>query len=106
VLADQIEIRDGHRTERGAHPPGAPNADLPVILGTYHFHIVKAGTTDFAAGIGTGPFKVGVQAGRALDRRAQRELLEAGPPYLDEVELVGIPTRALASTRCWPATST
>ncbi|MEV9163424.1 ABC transporter substrate-binding protein, partial [Klebsiella pneumoniae] len=36
----------------------APNADLPVIVGTFHFHIVKAGTSDFSTGIGTGPYKL------------------------------------------------
>ena len=36
----------------------AANADLPVILATPQFVIVKDGTTDFNAGIGTGPYKV------------------------------------------------
>lgn len=35
-----------------------PNADLPVILGTAHFKIVKDGTTDFRNPVGTGPFKL------------------------------------------------
>ena len=47
----------GDRPAGGDDPPDAPNADLPVILGTYHFKIVKDGTTDFTTGIGTGPFK-------------------------------------------------
>ena len=75
-----------------------------MILGTYHFHIVKDGTTDFNAGIGTGPYKVkefkpGV---RSIAVRND-ELLEAGPPYLDEIEFVGITDERRASTRCCPA---
>ncbi|MCP4181986.1 MAG: ABC transporter substrate-binding protein [Hyphomicrobiales bacterium] len=33
-----------------------PNADLPVILGTPQFKIIKDGTTDFQTANGTGPF--------------------------------------------------
>jgi peptide/nickel transport system substrate-binding protein len=69
----------------------APNADLPVILGTYHFHIVKDGTTDFNAGIGTGPYKVkefrpGV---RAIGVRNEN-YWKPNRPYLDEIEHVGL----------------
>lgn len=69
----------------------APNADLPVVLGTFHFHIVKDGTTDFNAGIGTGPFKVqefrpGVRSISVRNGNYWR----SGRPYLDEVEYVGI----------------
>ena len=34
-----------------------PNADLPVILGTPQFKMIKDGTTDFQLANGTGPFK-------------------------------------------------
>jgi peptide/nickel transport system substrate-binding protein len=69
----------------------SPNADLPVILGTFHFHIVKEGTTDFAAGIGTGPYKLkefkpGV---RSVVVRNDN-YWKPGKPYLDEIEFVGI----------------
>jgi peptide/nickel transport system substrate-binding protein len=69
----------------------APNADLPVILGTFHFHIVKEGTTDFNAGIGTGPFKLkefkpGVRSIVVRNDSYWR----TGRPYLDEIEYVGI----------------
>lgn len=36
----------------------APNAELPVILATFHFKIVKDGTTDFQSPVGTGPYKL------------------------------------------------
>ncbi len=35
-----------------------PNADLPVILGTPHFKIIKDGTTEFQKANGTGPYKM------------------------------------------------
>ena len=33
-----------------------PNADLPVLLGTAQFKMIKNGTTDFQNPVGTGPF--------------------------------------------------
>jgi peptide/nickel transport system substrate-binding protein len=70
----------------------APNADLPVVLATFHFHIVQADTTDFTRGIGTGPFlcrefQPGV---RSISVRNQNYWKE-GRPYLEEVEFIGIP---------------
>jgi len=35
-----------------------PNGDLPIILGTPQFKIIKDGTTDFQNPVGTGPFKL------------------------------------------------
>ncbi len=35
-----------------------PNADLPVILGTAQFRMIKNGTTDFQNPTGTGPYKL------------------------------------------------
>ncbi len=71
----------------------APNADLPVILGTYHFLIAQAGTTDFSKGIGTGPFKCkeftpGV---RSIAVRNENYWKQGSGPYLDEIEFFGIP---------------
>ncbi|MBR0657643.1 ABC transporter substrate-binding protein [Neoroseomonas oryzicola] len=70
----------------------APNADLPVVLATFHFHIIKAGTTDFATAIGTGPFlcrefQPGVRSIGVRNPNYWRE----NKPYLDEVEFIGIP---------------
>lgn len=71
----------------------APNADLPVILGTYHFLIAQAGTTDFSKGVGTGPFKCkeftpGV---RSIAVRNENYWKTGAGPYVDEIEFFGIP---------------
>ncbi len=91
VLADQIEAVRASGPNEVTVVLSAPNSDLPVILGTFHFHIVKEGTTDFTAGIGTGPYKLkefkpGV---RSLVVRNDA-YWKPGKPYLDEIEFVGI----------------
>ncbi|MCO4864658.1 ABC transporter substrate-binding protein [Cupriavidus sp. WGlv3] len=91
VLAEQIESVKATGPNEVTVVLNSPNADLPVILGTFHFHIVKDGTTDFSAGIGTGPYKIkdfkpGV---RTLVVRNDA-YWKPGKPYLDEIELVGI----------------
>jgi peptide/nickel transport system substrate-binding protein len=91
VLADQIESVTATGPNEVSFTLTSPNADLPVILGTYHFHIVKEGTTDFTAGIGTGPYKVkefkpGV---RSIAVRNEN-YWKPNRPYLDEIEFVGI----------------
>lgn len=70
-----------------------PNADFPVVLGTYHFLIAQAGTTDFSKGIGTGPFKCkeftpGV---RSIAVRNENYWKQGSGPYVDEIEFFGIP---------------
>ena len=69
----------------------SPNADLPIILGTFQFKIVPDGWTDFSAPVGTGPYKVkeftpGV---RAVGTRFENYWTEGA--YLDEMEHFGIP---------------
>jgi peptide/nickel transport system substrate-binding protein len=91
VLADQFDEVSATGANEVTIRLVAPNADLPAILGTYHFHIVKDGTTDFSAGIGTGPYKVkefkpGV---RSIAVRNEN-YWKPGRPYLDEIEYVGI----------------
>jgi peptide/nickel transport system substrate-binding protein len=91
VLAEQFEEVSASGPNEVTIRLVAPNADLPAILGTYHFHIVKDGTTDFSAGIGTGPYKVkefkpGV---RSIAVRNEN-YWKPGRPYLDEIEYVGI----------------
>jgi peptide/nickel transport system substrate-binding protein len=91
VLADQIEEVTATGPNEVTFRLAAPNADLPAILGTYHFHIVKDGTTEFNAGVGTGPYKVkefkpGV---RSIAVRNDN-YWKPNRPYLDEIEYVGI----------------
>jgi len=91
VLADQIDTVKATGPNEVTITLTSPNADLPAILGTYHFHIVKEGTTDFNAGIGTGPYKVkefkpGV---RSIAVRNDG-YWKPNRPYLDEIEFVGI----------------
>lgn len=69
----------------------APNADLPVLMGTFHFHIVADGTTDFRLANGTGPyrcqeFRPGV---RSIAVR-NPDYWKPGRPYVDTIECVGI----------------
>jgi peptide/nickel transport system substrate-binding protein len=69
-----------------------PNADLPAILADSHFLIVQDGTTDFRTAVGTGPyrlkeFKPGVRTVAVRNPNYWKP----GKPYLDEIELVGIP---------------
>jgi peptide/nickel transport system substrate-binding protein len=73
----------------------SPNADLPVILGTSHFLIIRDGTTDFTTANGTGPYKCkefrpGV---RSISVRND-EYWKPGKPYLDEIEYFAIPDEA------------
>lgn len=70
----------------------SPNADLPAILGTSHFLIIQDGVTDFRTAVGAGPYKVkeftpGV---RTICVRNEN-YWKPGKPYLDEIELIGIP---------------
>jgi peptide/nickel transport system substrate-binding protein len=91
VIADQFqEVRATGPNEVQIRLKGA-NADLPAILATAHFVIIKDGTTDFRTAVGTGPYKCkefnpGV---RTIGVR-NTTYWKPGKPYLDEIELVGI----------------
>ena len=91
VLADQIESVKATGPNEVTVVLSAPNADLPVIVGTFHFHIVKDGTTDFNAGIGTGPYKLKEFKPGVRSVMVRNEgYWKPGKPYLDEIEFVGI----------------
>ncbi|MEM9140428.1 MAG: ABC transporter substrate-binding protein, partial [Pseudomonadota bacterium] len=71
----------------------APNAELPIILGTFHFKILKDGTTDFQNPTGTGPFtlnefKPGVRSVHTKNDNYWNDAHEG--PYLDQIEAFGI----------------
>jgi peptide/nickel transport system substrate-binding protein len=69
----------------------APNADLPVVLGTFHFKIVKDGTTDFATANGTGAYKCKeFQPGIRSVGVRNPNYWKPGKPYLDQIEFFGI----------------
>jgi peptide/nickel transport system substrate-binding protein len=90
-LADQIEDVKATGPNEVTVRLKAPNADLPVILGTFHFQIVKDGTTDFNAGIGTGPFKLKEFKPGVRSIAVRNEgYWKTGRPYLDEIEFIGI----------------
>ncbi|MGJ7582060.1 ABC transporter substrate-binding protein [Variovorax sp. RHLX14] len=91
VLADQIDSVTASGPNEVTIVLSAPNADLPVIVGTFHFHIVKEGTTDFTAGIGTGPYKLKeFKPGVRTVVVRNEAYWKPGKPYLDEIEFVGI----------------
>ena len=91
VLADQIDSVTASGPNEVTIVLTAPNADLPVIVGTFHFHIVKEGTTDFTAGIGTGPYKLKeFKPGVRTVVVRNEAYWKPGKPYLDEIEFVGI----------------
>ncbi|WP_426400551.1 ABC transporter substrate-binding protein [Ralstonia sp. R-29] len=91
VLADQIDSVKASGQNEVTVVLTAPNADLPVVLGTYHFHIVKDGTKDFSTGIGTGPYKLKeFKPGVRTVVVRNEGYWKPGKPYLDEIEFVGI----------------
>jgi peptide/nickel transport system substrate-binding protein len=68
------------------------NADLPSILATSHFLIVQDGARDFRTAVGTGPFRLKVfRPGVRTVVVRNPTFWKSGRPYLDEVELIGIP---------------
>lgn len=70
----------------------APNAELPVVLGTFNFKIVKDGTTDFSKPVGTGPFTLDefIPGVRSIHSRNDNYWNDKAGPYLDRIEAFGI----------------
>lgn len=92
TIADQFESIEASGPLEVRLTLRGPNADLPSILAVSHALIVPDGTVDFSRGIGTGAyrlrdFKPGV---RTLVQR-NPEYWRDGRPWLDEIELIGIP---------------
>ncbi|MBD3897753.1 ABC transporter substrate-binding protein [Halomonas sp. ML-15] len=73
----------------------SPNADLPAILATSHFLIVRDGATDFSLANGTGPFECAeFQPGVRSVAVRNDNYWKPGQPYLDEIEFFAIPDEA------------
>ncbi len=95
AVAEQFEEVKATGTHEVRITLTSPNADLPVILGTSHFLIIKEGTTDFATAIGTGPYKCKeFKPGTRSVAVRNDEYWKPGRPYLDEIEFISIPDEA------------
>ena len=72
----------------------SPNADLPIILGTFNFKIIQENAHDdpnyFNKGIGTGPFITTEFKPGIIDRAVRNPNYWRDGPYLDEVHTFGI----------------
>ncbi|CAE6732086.1 Glutathione-binding protein GsiB [Paraburkholderia domus] len=91
TLADQIKDVKATGPNEVTITLEGPNADLPVILATSHFQIIKDGTKDFKTAVGTGPFKVKeFSPGVRTVGVKNTNYWKPGLPHLDEVELIGI----------------
>ena len=92
TIADQIvEARALGPHEVEIQLSGA-NADLPAILATSHFLIIKDGTRDFSTANGAGPYRCRVfNPGVRTIVSRNPNYWKSGRPYLDEIELIGIP---------------
>ncbi|MBB2925748.1 ABC transporter substrate-binding protein [Paraburkholderia silvatlantica] len=72
-----------------------PNFDLPSVLGSSYFLIVKNNTKDFAKPAGTGPFIVdSFTPGGKFAAKRNPNYWKSGLPYLDTVEIIGVPDNA------------
>lgn len=91
VLVGSVKewVKDDDHTVRAVL--SSPNAELPVVLGTFHFKIIKNGTTEFQTAIGTGPyvlkeFAPGVRSVHVRNDNYWND----GRPYVDSFEVFGI----------------
>ncbi|MFP3441626.1 ABC transporter substrate-binding protein, partial [Pantoea sp. SIMBA_133] len=68
-----------------------PNIDFPLLIGAYHFSIIKDGTEDFTVPNGTGPFRVKeFRPGMRTSGVRFEDYWRNGLPYLDEFEIFSI----------------
>jgi len=68
----------------------SPNSDLPVLLGTHHFKILKAGTDNFQNPVGTGPFKLNEFKPGIRSVHVRNDDYWCDGPYADALELFAI----------------
>ncbi len=67
-----------------------PNPDLPVILGTPQFKMIKDGTTDFQNPVGTGPFRLKEFRPGVRSIHMRNEHYWRDGPNVDEIEIFAI----------------
>jgi len=67
-----------------------PNPDLPIILGTPQFKIIKDGTTDFQNAVGTGPFRMTEFQPGVRSISVRNEHYWRDGPNVDEIEIFAI----------------
>jgi peptide/nickel transport system substrate-binding protein len=68
------------------------NFDLPAMLGSSYFLIVRNGTKDFSKPVGTGPFVVDTFVpGNKFSAKRNANYWKPGLPHLDSVEIIGVP---------------
>lgn len=96
LVADVVEWKkvDSHTVK--AIMKG-PNGDLPVILGTPHFKIIKDGTTDFQTANGTGPFRMTEFKPGVRSISVRNDDYWRDGPNVDEIEIFAI-TDSVART--------
>ena len=68
----------------------SPNADLATVLGTFHFRIIKKGTTNFQNPPGTGPYKLKEFKPGIRSLHVRNDNYWGEGPYLDELEVIAI----------------
>ncbi len=94
-LADQFKTFSAVNDNEVQLELNNANFDVPYMLATPPFLIVKDGTTDFSKGIGTGPFvcKTFMPGTRTIGTK-NPNYYKPGLPHLDEVELIGVTDNA------------
>lgn len=69
-----------------------PNFDLPAMLGSSYFLIVKDGVKDFTKPVGTGPYVLDAFVpGSKFSAKRNSNYWKSGLPHLDSVEIFGVP---------------
>ena len=68
----------------------SPDGDLPLILATPHFRMIKEGTTDFSNPTGTGPFKLVEFSPGVRSLHVRNEDYWRDGPNANEIEITAV----------------
>ncbi|KKM59317.1 hypothetical protein LCGC14_1548200 [marine sediment metagenome] len=91
VLLDQVDSIKADTKDTVVFTLKAGNADFPFVLSQYNFGIVPKGTTDFEAGIGTGPYMLEKhEPGVRCKVKRNPNYWKAGRAHFDAVETMTI----------------